>query len=796
MTEQDATIPNFCSKLQVSHPSDINSERDGAVITTTIRTTQNKNTNDDDDDISFTGNDDSPCSMIGPSRRKRVEIQSNSTNLDNDTARSLPYKDDESQNQTEQPDFGLSLTMQDIEKKEEIHGDPSASQKDQVFRNKFLHGRRRFHARLFGKSNQTVQRKFNPDDDMKDTDIRIDTMELHQIAKRMRLEVLHRANLDHKESSSAIEPVNNYRKQSSVRFKVRSMSLPRLLWHRELRGLVRGFPDVDGRILHVRNWQSQMLEQSHSFLPTNKRNDASIKNQSTQAPRSPLPKLTSATTTTTISQRRWRPYCHRTIPFRKLGTPSHDAVLGLDPTGSFVITVGEGFANITDEHRHSSIGPNILCIRLYGVPTSSSLDNRLTPDDDHECSTHLNKAPLLSSIPLDVGTVHQNEADENQFWNELRPVAPDSVPIHLWLSTDGCLGAAIFRHDGFWNRNSQSNIVLFPLPRLGLVLTTQTSVKTFLQLHNIYVPQNKALHDNNGARGCNLLWKVDLVPKVGNYFHKNVSHSVIDECSPRRHVLVQAAYLFLVDEEDGYRLTWVHVNTAKESFELPISHLWKNNDKSMKGITRRSNPETRIVTLSSESEWETRYMDTRTGFILQSQNLGTVDETISVCGTGFFSVLALLHDILSRRPQLVHPAFEKEKGAAAKLPTYSYHVVSIQGGGRTIEIFLVFSVEKIGAGCVGVYVEVDFCTQDYRELEWIRSQVSDTPPNSCGKMALERRSKQLQGVYPGFRKEEADDLSTWRLYPDCHTMDNIAVLRQRPVRCLQATSAPIEIIYG
>jgi hypothetical protein len=800
MTKHDAPSS---SKIQVSPPNSCN---DGATATT-IQTLLDQNTTPDDDDVSFTENDDdddSPCNVLDPSRgsllalfpsvvhwnpyttiakpihqpeqalrttlsectenAKRVETQRDSVNLEN-TGRPLlyPVDTDESQNPTAEPDIGMSLTMDGTKKKEKIHRVPSETHfpqrncvDDQVSRKKILRCRPRCHPRLSRKPNQPVRRSLEDDDDLKDTDIRIDTREWQQIAKRMRLEELHRANQDFKESS-VLSP---QKKCSSVRFKVRTMSLPRLLWHRETRGLTRGYPDVDGRILNVQNWQSQMLEQKHTHLPKKKKRYVSSSKSQPQSPESPLPKTISTTSTT--AHRQWRPYCHRTIHFRELGTPKQDAVLGLDPTGSYVITLGQGIAdptNITDQHHHPDVnstidGQNVLCIRLFGVPAPSTLDFR-SFSNNRECSMRPHKASLLSIIPLDMTSANRNETIENHFWNELRPMAPDSVPIHLWLSTDGCLGAALVRHDCLWNTENQSNLVLFPLPRLGLVRSTRTGIKSFLQLHNIHVTQSRALHDNHGSRGCNLLWKVDLVPQVSKDLHRNTSQSAIDEVLPLGHIhgLVRDAYLFLVDEDDGYRLTWVHANTREETFELPVSHLWNNRRKNWKGYSQRSNSETRIVTFSTESEWETSYIDTRTGLILESQNLGTANETISVCGTGFFSVVALLHDILSRRPKLVYPAFEKEKGAGAKIPTYSYHVVSVHRAGRTIEIFLVFSVGKIGAGCLGVYVEVSatLAPKEKISFSFIKGCTNSFCSNYLGRSVHARLSRSGVDPLPGLR---------------------------------------------
>ena len=53
-----------------------------------------------------------------------------------------------------------------------------------------------------------------------------------------------------------------------------------------------------------------------------------------------LSSATKPTTTTKACRRQWRPMAKRSIPFRALGTPRTDAVLALDRTGSYVLSLG------------------------------------------------------------------------------------------------------------------------------------------------------------------------------------------------------------------------------------------------------------------------------------------------------------------------------------------------------------------------------------------------------------------------------------------------------------------------
>ena len=64
-------------------------------------------------------------------------------------------------------------------------------------------------------------------------------------------------------------------------------------------------------------------------------------------------------------RRQWRPYCHRRIPFTKLSTPRNEAVLALERSASYVLTLGSA-ASATNEEEPGEASL-ALAIRFYGT---------------------------------------------------------------------------------------------------------------------------------------------------------------------------------------------------------------------------------------------------------------------------------------------------------------------------------------------------------------------------------------------------------------------------------------------
>jgi hypothetical protein len=296
--------------------------------------------------------------------------------------------------------------------------------------------------------------------------------------------------------------------------------------------------------------------------------------------------------------------------------------------------------------------------------------------------------------------------------------------------------------------------------------------------------------DSNPFKDCNLLWKVGVFPTYDKY--GNCRQHLFDSTA------IGPAHLLLVDEQDGYRLTWIY-NAAMELYNLdrrPLHKLWRTETGAGKKRkeTVRSTNKTHIVSpiARMDAGWvRCSHHEHRLVEHMDDEE-NCARKQLGIAFSAFFSATALLHDILSRRPGLVQPRFD---ASSAKVPNYSYYLVGIYECGRTAEILIVFSVGPAGKGCVGVYVEIDLFTSDYQEKEFIRNCNSDTPPSMCAGLALERRRLEILGQTAADETTRTASMLP-ELYPDCETIDNVAVRRQRPIWSMKAGDAPVEIVYG
>lgn len=511
-------------------------------------------------------------------------------------------------------------------------------------------------------------------------------------------------------------------------------------------------------------------------------------------------------TRTSSPNKTWRPFCHQRLRFRELGTLATDAVLGLDQTASFAVALGEGpdvssanaMLHTADSGKHSS-----LALRLLGLPRRGRIQFR---------------APLLLTVPLENSTTTTHDEridDESSLWEALACSgipAPARVPVRVWLCSDGRLGACMYRMyrptTTPATRIRTVSVVLFPLPQaLPHAVLSHSDVQGQIteeagvvvhKLTHVHVPIQRQ-QDSSPSKDSNLLWMVSFCPNRDSCTANSGSRSWFCESV----VEVSPAYFFLVDEKDGYRLTWIREGAWNESElrQSRVSSVWndvKDEDGSVSNqqhqkqvVIVRSNIDTRIVVPVSpvDAGWETRVIDRQTGATRDFTN-DYAGQHLTIACTGFFSATALLHDILTRRPNLVRPRFDN---TVASLPSYSYHLVGMTGG-RVIQILLVFSVGPVGHGCIGVFVSVDLLTQDYQELEWIRHMAFDTPPATCGILALKRRLSTLL-ARDADNDDDVNDLQVESLYPDCQTLDNLAVRRQIPITSMAARSAPVEVTY-
>ena len=143
-------------------------------------------------------------------------------------------------------------------------------------------------------------------------------------------------------------------------------------------------------------------------------------------------------------------------------------------------------------------------------------------------------------------------------------------------------------------------VVLFRQPRADQ--NASSSPSAVWRLRNVHAP-SQMQQDSNLFRDSNLLWKVDCFPtttdehRSGKPGQQLAPPTPPPSSSPSWWLCGSAvqglpAYLFLIDEEDGFRLTWIR-DTAWNERELShryalVASLWKDDGSDGDGEMNKS----------------------------------------------------------------------------------------------------------------------------------------------------------------------------------------------------------------
>jgi hypothetical protein len=319
----------------------------------------------------------------------------------------------------------------------------------------------------------------------------------------------------------------------------------------------------------------------------------------------------------------------------------------------------------------------------------------------------------------------------------------------------------------------------------------------------------------------NLLWTTNIIP-----------HGESDSSSLCTKVLQLPGYLFLNDEEDGFRMTWVVIAgwNDKEDYVAPLPPPPK---------TSRHD----IITKSDEVAWEEVFSKRYCGQL--ETPVGACQNSLEIAFEAYFRVDALLDDILSHRKD----AFGYHTNS---VPNFHYNLISLENG-RTATMVIVFgrsfqSSSGLGSrrsSSVGVFLQFDIFTQAYKETGWVQhSALPDAPflRKWSNVLAMNRRMKD-QAVGPfchGVERDSVVDRFDWSkfyndtnndyddsqdadpqvwgnylsraktttipkppkciscvsLFPDCELITNDAVRSAKPVPSIRSRNSTTEFVYG
>jgi hypothetical protein len=207
-------------------------------------------------------------------------------------------------------------------------------------------------------------------------------------------------------------------------------------------------------------------------------------------------------------------------------------------------------------------------------------------------------------------------------------------------------------------------------------------------------------------------------------------------------------------------------------------------------------------------------------------------------------------------PPISDDSSSGDKPATPRAPVHSVDIVQVSHGGEVLQAVICFMPCHNKRTMYAVFVEVDLLAQvpSYREVTWLKRSLSlatdrASPTRDEAEVVLARMAETLSlnqrmsleriGPYsvdpeplrdwsalcrsegtvePDEWTARDPDPIRWRMkqsrqvdsdtismsdaipydaiYPDCHVLDNLAVLRQTPVRSLKSRSSATEIVYG
>lgn len=281
-------------------------------------------------------------------------------------------------------------------------------------------------------------------------------------------------------------------------------------------------------------------------------------------------------------------------------------------------------------------------------------------------------------------------------------------------------------------------LVLFRLPTRGD--TCQSDVVQSYKCSNVRIGGRKAFTMRN------LMWETNCIP----YRPCKYSNAL---CSSVLHL---PGFLFLNDEDDGFRLTWVILAEWKQ-------HV--NDDANVAPLTPSPLSITPsrcdIITKSDEVVWEKVLTNRYTGQPRQGSEVPSCASP-DIVFEAYLRIDALLDAVLSRR----RDTFGYRENPS---PEFFYNLISIESG-RFASLVIVFgrhapSSESRRLSSVGVFLRVDIFTQSYEEMGWVQHSAAPEPPflrKWSNALALNRRMK-AKGVGP-FCSGIGSDPTIDRLY--------------------------------
>eukprot|EP00978_Attheya_sp_CCMP212_P020798 scaffold60080_cov55-Attheya_sp.AAC.1 len=469
---------------------------------------------------------------------------------------------------------------------------------------------------------------------------------------------------------------------------------------------------------------------------------------------------------------RWKHCFLRSIPFSSLETPWTDAVLGLDRTGSYMLSIGGGQEQTENVHNQSRREGSTfskrrypsLVLRMYVVPSPASLHQRkstisISGQPSNSCSV----SHLLQTVPLLFKT---NDLEETRNL-EAPPIVLETNQVSSPHSSSGSNGVeessspALQVRILFRNQNPShtvlnyarvqtysskdedvlGTVILFPLGST----TSYCSSSNVRQIQKTFQLSNVRIGGWRSFTMRNLLWKTGTVPfkqKSGVSDNHTIHETEVRGSSYCNGFVNNDAYVLFNDEDDGYRVTWVACLGEVEKGN-GMSFVLSTQSPRFKIQPERND----IISESDGVSWDPIHSDSRYGFI-SCDVTDRHEEDLHIAFEAYIHIDALLSDILTRRKSFGFCT----RDDALFMPDFFYNMVSMSDNGRTIGLILVFGdsnsavdymgrrreskVDAVGANKIpskqpaafGIYLRLDIFDQSYEEIEWVQHPSKSSSP--------------------------------------------------------------------
>ena len=381
-----------------------------------------------------------------------------------------------------------------------------------------------------------------------------------------------------------------------------------------------------------------------------------------------------------------------------------------------------------------------------------------------------------------------------------------------------------------WQRQEDGvsgTVVIFPLLR-GLGNTIPEKIKS-------YRLPNSIISGISSHTLRNLLWKTRILP-IKSTPSEDIGTLICDAV-----VESSNGYIFLNDEEDGFRILWLSASELDYNEQVLLDPL----QPCQQNTVPKRNDIIDLVDCTAEAI----YTDPIDGFsyiVPVDPSCQDENEQLTIVSEGYLRIDALLSDILRRKKKMIYGS--NVSRISQLVPDYYYNLISIEDD-RSAKLGIAFqnpSFERLSSSqasppkrqkvpaSFAVLLTFDIIDQSYTETKWFQRADANFLQHWINQLATQ---SQMRSAHAGpycilacnesttakrklrthERNENDDDdvhHQKWKLfvnqarsrapkdiamsslYPFCDVITNKAVTNSSPVTSISCRDFPLELAYA